>query len=187
MSIRRGEIIARLKATLDRERFEHSLRVEQVAQSLGKKWKVSRALLSPAALLHDCARRFGRPQLLKEAKKLCIMIDPVSRLEPKLLHAEIGARLAQKEFGIKSAAVLSAIRRHTIGAEKMSRLDKIIYLADHIEEGRDFGEVAKIRKLAYQDLDRAIALSTSNMIAFLLEQGLPIHAGTVATRNYYIK
>ncbi len=183
----RSMIIARLQQTLDKERFEHSLRAEIVALSLAKKWRVSDSLASTAALLHDCARRWDRPQLLRQAKRMGIAVDPVSRLEPKLLHAELGARLAKKEFGIGSAAVLNAIRRHTIGCEGMSKLDKIIYLADHIEEGRDFGGVKRVRRLAFRDLDKAIVASASNTIAYLLEKGLPIHAGTVATRNYYLK
>jgi HD superfamily phosphohydrolase YqeK len=35
-------------------------------------------------------------------------------------------------------------------------------------------------------LDRAVAESTSNMLKFLLKKGLPIHPGTVQTRNYYV-
>jgi predicted HD superfamily hydrolase involved in NAD metabolism len=186
LSNRREEIIARLKATLDPERFEHSLRVEKEALKLGKKWGVSNSLISPAALLHDCSRRLDRPGLLREARKLGISIDPVKRFEPKLFHAEISALIARREFGIKSRSVLQAIRRHTLGAEGMTKLDKVIYLADHIEEERDFKGINEMRKLSYKNLDWAIIASTSNMAAFLLENGLPIHPGTVQTRNYLI-
>ena len=181
----RSEIVNQLKAALDAERFEHSLRVEKTALALGKKWGVSREKIIPAALLHDCARRYDRRRLLKEAGKIGLEIDPIRRFEPKLFHAEISAYLAEKEFGIRSKAVLQAIRRHTVGAAGMSKLDKVIYLADHIEEGRDFAGVKKIRALAFKDLDRAVLLSTGNMIRYLVDFGLPIYPGTVETRNYF--
>src|SRR3989338_6510742 len=159
----------RLQETLGQERFEHCLRVEKAALKLGKKWRVSEKRIVPAALLHDCARRFERSGLLREAKRYGLEIDPVRRAEPKLFHAEISAILAKREFGIRDQAVLQAIERHTIGAPGMSRLDKIIYLADHIENGRDFPGVASIRRLAFQDLDRAVFESTNAMLRFLLE------------------
>lgn len=153
---------------------------------MGKKYGVSEAKIRLAALLHDCARRFDRKELLRTAKKIGLKIDPVREFEPKLLHAGISAWLAKKEFGVKSSAVLGAIRKHTVGSENMSLLEKIIYLSDHIEEGRSFPGVAKIRELANQDLDRAVAESTCRMLAFLLENDLPIYSGTVKTRNWYL-
>ena len=183
---KRIKIIKKLKETLDPERFEHSLRVEKTALALGKKWGVSKNKIIPAALLHDCARRFNRGELLREARKLGLEIDPVRKFEPKLFHAEIGAYLAKRDFGIKSAEILRAIRLHTVGAAGMSKLEKIIYLADHIEEGRNFRGAKKMRGLAFKNLDLAILESTTNMIRYLLEKGLPIYLGTIQTRNYFL-
>lgn len=183
---KRIKIIKKLKETLDPERFEHSLRVEKIALALGRRWKVSKKKIIPAALLHDCARRFDRKELLREAVKLSLKIDPVRRFEPKLFHAEISACLAKKEFGINSAEILRAIRLHTVGAAGMSKLEKIIYLADHIEEGRNFQGVKKMRALAFKNLDQAILASTTNMLKYLLEKRLPIYPGTIQTRNYFL-
>lgn len=183
---KRNEIVKKLKETLDPERFEHSLRVEKIALALGKKWQVGKRNIIPAALLHDCARRFNRNGLLREAKKLGIEVDPVRKFEPKLFHAEISAHLAKKEFGIKSAEILRAIRRHTIGGTGMSKLEKIIYLADHIEERRNFPGIKKMRSLAFKDLDQAMLASTTSMLKYLLARGLPIYPGTVRTRNYFL-
>jgi predicted HD superfamily hydrolase involved in NAD metabolism len=182
----REDIIKKLAKVLDRERFEHSLRVEKVAVRLAKKHRASKTKASLAALLHDCARQYSRQQLLKVARKLKLKIDAVSEFEPKLLHAELSARLAKRDFGVRSRDILDAIEKHTIGAPNMSKLEKIIYLADHIEEGRDFSGVSKIRRLAARDLDAAIIESSSRMLRFLLQKGLPIHPGTVKTRNHYL-
>jgi predicted HD superfamily hydrolase involved in NAD metabolism len=182
----RFAIISRLRQTLDSERFEHSLRVEKIARALAKKWKVSELQVIPAALLHDCARRFDRKGLLREAKKIGLKIDPVQKTEPKLLHAELSAYLAKKEFGVSAPSILKAIGRHTTGAPAMSRLEKVIYLADHIEEGRNFKGLHSIRALAFKNLDEAVLASTTRMIAYLLEAGLPIHPASMETRNYLL-
>lgn len=185
-NISRAEIIKKLKASLDQERFEHSLRVEKTAALLAQKHNASVKLASLAALLHDCARKHSRQGLLSQARKLKLKIDPVQKFEPKLLHAELSAHLAKQDFGIKAKAILSAIRKHTLGTQRMTKLEKIVYLADHIEEGRDFSGVKKIRALAIKDLDKAVLESASNMIKYLLENDLPVHPGTIQTRNYYL-
>jgi predicted HD superfamily hydrolase involved in NAD metabolism len=134
----RSWIVARLKATLDPERFAHSLRVEQVALALARRYRVNRNKASLAALLHDCARRDGRSGLLRKARRLGLTIGPLEAREPKLLHGELGVLLAREEFGVRDREILAAIRHHTTGRPGMSKLEKIVYLADHIEEGRGF-------------------------------------------------
>lgn len=183
----RSRIVKKLRETLGPERFEHSLRVEKIALALGKRYRVSSKKISPAALLHDCARRYDRKELLRKARKMGLKIDPVRKLEPKLFHGEIGARLARDEFGVRSSDILRAIRHHTTGAPGMSKLEKIVYLADHIEEGRDFPEVTRLRNLAFKNMDRAIFESASSMLRFLLEKKLPIYPETVLTRNSFLE
>jgi len=185
-NINRSGIIKTLKKSLDPERFEHSLRVEKTAVVLAQKHQVSQKAARLAALLHDCARKFSRKGLLTQARKLKLDIDPIQKFEPKLLHAELSALFAKRDFGIKSKAILNAIRRHTLGVPNMTKLDKIVYLADHLEEERDFSGVDKIRALAMKNLNLAILESTSNMIKYLIENNLPIHPGTIKTRNYYL-
>ncbi len=182
----RKEIIKALKETLGPERFEHSLRVEKIAVALARKYRVSTKKAGLAALLHDYSRKFTREELLKQAKKFGLKIDPIRKFEPKLFHAELSALLVKRDFGITSPEILEAIKKHTVGAPKMTKLEKIIYLSDHIEEGRDFCGVKKTRRLAFKNLDQAVIESTSNMLEYLLKEGLPIYPGTIQTRNYYL-
>ena len=46
--------------------------------------------------------------------------------------------LSRKEVGITDPEILQAITYHTSGHEKMTMLDKVIYVADYIEHGRKF-------------------------------------------------
>lgn len=183
---KRSEIIKKIRQTLDPERFGHSLRVEKTALQLGKTWGAPGEKVSLAALLHDCSRHYDKREMRREAEKLGLKMDSVRKFEPKLFHAELSACVAEKEFGIKSPDVLRAISLHTTGAENMSLLDKIIYLADHIEEGRDFQGISKLRKLAFKNLDQAVMESINCMLKYLLENNLPIYSETVKTRNYLL-
>ena len=180
------EIKSRLVLLLDSERFAHSLSVQKVAQALAQKHKVDFTNASLAGLLHDCARYMGSAQLLKKAEELKMEIHPVERLEPKLLHARLSAYVAEKEFKVKDPEILQAISRHTVGAESMSELDKVIYLADHIEPSRDFLGVEQVRKLAFEDMNKAIAECATLMLKALLDKKLPIYPPTLLTRNYYL-
>jgi predicted HD superfamily hydrolase involved in NAD metabolism len=124
--------------------------------------------------------------LLSLAVKLKFKIDPVSRLEPKLLHAPLSAYIARKEFGIRDRSILKAISGHTLGRKNMSTLEKIVYVADHTEESRTHAGVKKARSFAKNNIDKAIVAISSSMIRYLLDKGLPVHQGTYEVRNYYL-
>jgi predicted HD superfamily hydrolase involved in NAD metabolism len=186
MVLDRTIVLDKLKELLDAERYQHSLRVEENALKLARIHCASKTSASLAALLHDAARRYSRTEMLNQAKKEGLNIDPIQKKEPKLLHAALSAQIAAKTFGVSSPAVLNAIRKHTLGTPNMTKLEKIIYLADHLEEGRSYPGIEKLRQLAAKDLDQAIYASTNIMLQYLLENNLPIHPGTIATRNYYL-
>jgi predicted HD superfamily hydrolase involved in NAD metabolism len=182
----RKSIRRKLSKLLDEERLKHSENVEKIAVDLAKVWGEPKEKAGIAGLLHDCSRWMKPKQMLDEAKKQGVVFGEIEVKEPKLLHAKLSAHIARDDFGIDDIKILTAIERHTTGAPGMSTLDKIIYLADHIEPARDFKGIDDLRVLAYKDLDRAIVQSTSSMIEALMARGLPIYGGTIDTRNYYL-
>lgn len=76
----------------------------------------------------------------------------------------------KKEVGIKDKEVLKAIKYHTSGRPNMTLLEKIIYVADYIEPGRQFPGVEEVRELAKTSLDQALIKSLQNTITFLLKK-----------------
>ena len=58
--------------------------------------------------------------------------------------------------GVTDSAVIKAVAYHTTGRAQMSLLEKILYLADIIEPGREFDGVEKLREIAHADLERAL-------------------------------
>ena len=105
---------------------------------------------------------------------------------PALVHAKLGAYLAEREYGITEKEVLSAIRFHTTGKADMTLLEKIIYIADYIEPGRkEIPGLCAVRKAAFQNLDEAVALSAKGTIDYLTAAGNPIDPLTIETYEYY--
>ena len=75
--------------------------------------------------------------------------------------------------------MLSAIRRHTVGAEDMSLLDAIVYVADMVEPGRQsFDGLEKARELAREDIFKAVALCGKLTSAFNSKKGAKMHPVT---------
>ena len=60
----------------------------------------------------------------------------------------------------------------------MSLLEKIIFLADGIEEGRVFDGVEEIRKAAFEDLDRAMLISLEMTREKIENNGAYLHPYT---------
>ena len=99
-------------------------------------------------------------------------IDAFERAHPIVLHARLGAELARECYGVEDEAVLSAIRKHTVAAADMSRLDIIVYLADGLEPGRRFPERAHYARVAERDLEQALRELLSSTIRYLDSRGL---------------
>ncbi len=65
----------------------------------------------------------------------------------------------------------------------MTLLEKIIFLADYIEPGRQFKGVDDVRLLAKTDLDEAIIQALENTVSFLLRRRQLVYPKTIATYN----
>ncbi len=118
--------------------------------------------------------------------KYGIILDNAQKENPKLLHAITGAALAKDMFGV-SEEISQAIRWHTTGKPDMTTLEKIIYLADYIEPTRNFDGVEQLRELAYEDLDKALALGLEMSLEELRRQNVEPHRDTVEACLWYTR
>lgn len=176
-----------LENALSEKRFKHSLGVAEEAERLADKYGTDKKKAYLAGLVHDVAKEIDTDSARNMLKdRFGIRVDPVTYNVPKLLHAPLGACLAQTEFGIFDAEILDAVKYHTTAKADMSLLTKIIYMADYIEPNRDFEGVEELRKQAYQDLDEAIITGLDYTISELLSEGKMFHPDTVHARNYLI-
>ncbi len=168
---------------LKHTRIPHVLGTEETAAALALRWGADETAARRAALLHDCTKKFDREQHEAVCRLYDVKMDRDERETEKLLHAITGAAVARNVFGV-SREEESAIRWHTTGRADMSLLEKIIYLADYIEPTRDFCDLRELRKLAFEDLDRAMLLGLDMAVEDLREKGAPVHSNSVCARDY---
>lgn len=178
-----NEMIAKLQTMVSERRFQHSLRVKDVAQELARIYEADVEKIKVAAILHDCAKGYSCEELLKLCDELNVEVDQYAKLHKQLIHAPLGARIAQIQFGVEDVDILNAIQYHTTGRENMCMLEKIICISDYIEPKRSFDGVEKIRELAYIDIDKALFIAFSTTMAYIISKNYILHPMTVIARN----
>ena len=151
-------------------RVSHVLGCRQAAEELAKVHGADVTVAARAALLHDITKALDGPLQLTLCRAYGMMLSEFSRQNPKTLHQTTGALVAERIFG-EADAVVESIRWHTTGKADMNLLQKIIYVADYMEPNRDFPGVEELRRLAYEDIDKALQLGLSMTIEMLTQQG----------------
>lgn len=182
----RNDIRKKLKKELDKGRYEHTKGVMYTAGCLAMAhgYSVEKAML--AGLLHDCAKCIPNDEKIRMCEKNDILITAVEYDSPYLLHAKLGAYLAETEYKVSDPEILHSIKVHTTGEPDMSLLDKIVYIADYIEPGRDKApNLEEVRRLAFEDLDACMAKILSDTLKYLSSRGGSIDSTTKMTYEYY--
>lgn len=180
------EIMENLKSSLASKRYVHSLNVMETACALARRYNQDLEKAALAGLLHDCARKYPNHEFPGLCQKYGIAVDDICLRHPLLLHGPVGSFVARDEYQVADKEVLSAIYCHTTGKEDMTPLEKIVFLADFIEPGRDFDEVEKVRDIAFEDLDRALLKALDYAILFVIKKGDLIHQDSIKARNYLL-
>lgn len=168
------------------KRMPHVLGTEQEAVRLTQRYGGEEQEARIAALLHDCTKKLDMAEQLALCREFGLTLDDLERQALKLLHARTGAEIARRTFAV-SDGVYSAIRWHTTGHAGMTRLEKILYLADYIEPTRDFDGVDALRKVVYEDLDRGLLMGLTMTITEMESEGRPVHHHTMDAKNYLIE
>ncbi len=176
----------KLKKALDKERFEHTLGVMYTASCLAMAHGCDMEDARLAGLLHDCAKCIPNDEKISLCEKHKIHITPIEYENPSLLHAKLGALLAEKEYDVTNPELLHAIRVHTTGEPNMSMLDKIVYIADYIEPNRDKApNLTHVRELAFRNLDACMAEILHDTLTFLSGRKGSIDPATQVTYEFY--
>ncbi|TYQ15933.1 UNVERIFIED_CONTAM: putative HD superfamily hydrolase involved in NAD metabolism [Acetivibrio alkalicellulosi] len=183
----REEIKLKLKECISEKRYIHSLNVMDTAIELALRYGQDEEKAAIAGLLHDCAKDIGIDEIFTICEKHKLNVNEVEMLQPKLLHGPVGAVVAMEEFNVHDEDILNAIRYHTLGRENMTILEKIVFIADYIEPGRDFIGIEEVREIAFEDLDKTMIISIDNIISHIIAKGVLIHPIAIDTRNDIIK
>ena len=162
------------------KRLPHIQGTEEEAVRLAKHWGVDPERARRAAILHDCTKYWSLEEQVACCDKYGIQLDEMERTGVKFLHSKTGAAMAKYVFG-EPDDVYDAIFCHTTGKPGMNTFEKILYLADYMEPSRDFEGVEELRRLVYEDLDKAMIYGLEMTVEELKEKGAIIHPNTKGT------
>ena len=156
--------------------------VAKAAVLLAKKFGYDEKKAELAAILHDCAKGLEEKAPVKHLKKYKVKADAAALSIPQMIHSLLGPHVAKDIFKIRDKEILEAIRWHTTGRAGMSSLEKIIYIADFIEESREYSQAVKARKLLKKKgitLDMLVHRVVSEKLKYLRQKDFVIHDDSI--------
>lgn len=177
----------KLVGMLTPARYTHSLGVMETAVKMAQRFGADPEKARLAGLLHDCAKDIDFDEMLPLCDKLGVALDPVKREQKGLIHADLGAKLLETEFGITDPEIIGAVKYHTLGRENMTDLEKILYLADMIEPNRrSYDGLEELRRLCKTNLNCAMLFGVERSIDHIRHKRKKLHSQTLAAQQYFL-
>ena len=173
-----------LKERLDDYGYHHSLGAASTARDLALIYQVDPDEAYLAGLLHDWDRCILNEDIIARARAAGMELCPEALEAPKILHAHTGAQAVHETFPELPASVIAAIRHHTVGVPHMSNLDKVVYLADMVEPGREGPVVATLREMVGTiDLEALFIQAYQKSMLHLIHNHKVMHPDTCKVWN----
>ena len=180
-----------LKKEISEKRYKHSMGVMKKAEQLAKIYgeDVNKAKL--IGLAHDIGKELSKEEKLQYAIENKLGVDEIEKVNIGLLHAKIGADICKKRYGF-TKDMQDAIKYHTVANKNMNLLAKIIFVADKIEENRNYKKEEKqvkleeARRIAIEDIDKAVLYEIDMSLEYTLRKNELIHPDSIFTRNKII-
>ncbi|HAJ95089.1 MAG TPA: hypothetical protein DCP02_02535 [Actinobacteria bacterium] len=165
---------------MDPPLFNHSINTLEFALQMANSYEADINLfeLCMASILHDYGKIYDQDDLIRLAKKNKL---DISEFEPglkPLLHGLIGDFLVARDFGIKNKKILRSVKYHTIGSVNMSLEEKILFIADKVEKGREYEKVKEFRKIALKNINLCLIEVYKNIIIYVINKNCLLHPDT---------
>jgi nicotinate-nucleotide adenylyltransferase len=168
-----ADIVAKLKNAIGAKLYIHSANTAIFAARHAALAGVSFYKAFCAGLLHDCA------------KERVVSCEGYPTDSLAVVHQYMGAETIEKEYGITDPEIMSAVACHTTGKPAMSPLDKLIYIADKLEDGREYEGVEALRAALLRGLDEGFFAVLRSSAAHLKSKSTKADGLTKACMDYY--
>ena len=178
-----------LKQILSEKRYIHSIGAMEKAIKLAKRYGEDKEKSALTALAHDIAKEMTIEEYYKYAEENNIKLSKDDKMCTSVLHGIIGADIVKKKYGFTDE-MCRAIYYHTTGITNMTLLGKIVYVADKIEDSRDYPEAEALREKFNQreSLDEFILYDIDYYtLPKMIEKRKAIHPNTINVRNEIIE
>lgn len=191
-----------VRVRLSEKRCRHTLAVERMVARLcalycPKETEKMRA----AALLHDITKELSVSEQVVLCHAYGIPICEDDLLAPKTLHARTAAAQIPVEYPeFDDPTIVSAVRWHTTGHADMTLTEKLLYLADYIDDSRTFRNCVILRRYFWGAdpqsmtaqarevlLRDTLLLSYDMTVRDLLDEGTPVAVDTIEARNELLR
>lgn len=180
-----SDLRVKVMNSLEEKRFAHTLGVCAAAVKMAGVYKENPEKAYVAALLHDCAKNIPEDEMYELCEEKNVELDEYEKRMPALVHAKLGAQIAKEKYGVFDEDIINAVRWHTLGRKEMSRLEKIIFVADMVEENRKFPGVDRLRAKMYDNLEHMVYLCYEATVKFNEEKGGKIHPDAYSAMEYF--
>ena len=168
------EIVEKIKQYVSEPRFHHITSMTEMAVSLADCYKEDRELVWLTSMLHDIAKDYSVEDMMSVAQKYGYTLSNLSFRYHANMHGEVGALIAEHEFGLKDPTALNAIKYHVSGRPDMTTLEKIIFFSDRAEPGRpNFALNQYLYRIARTNLDEAILRCLRSILDYMETHQIP--------------
>lgn len=184
INLDRPALLALLEEKMDKQRYEHVLRVEATGLELARQYGESQVKTSIACLLHDAMKNESD----ESSRQTIISTNlPLNLLDygNAIWHGPLAAVFANKQLDLSDEDILNAIANHTYGSDHMSVLEQIVFVADYIEPERDFPAAQKARLIARKNLLAAVGYISQQTLLHLVGKRQRIYPQSFYTYNAY--
>ena len=165
------------------DKSRHIFGVCETAKSLARHYNADENKAEVAALFHDMFKDITDEELKDYAKNLGLEEKYQNNIN--LAHSKIAAAIMASDYNISDEDILNAVKYHTTGRVGMSLLEKIIFIADVIEPGRDYPGVEEVRELVYKDLAEACLTAMKNSVEYVRAKGNFIDEDTLEAIDWF--
>ena len=180
------KMMKKLEKYLDEDRYAHTMGVMYMCAALAMAHGYDLNAAQTAGLLHDCAKCIPNKKKLKLCEQHQIQLTDFEKNHPVLIHAKLGAYIAEEKYDIEDPEILSSIVWHTTGKPAMTKLEKIVYIADYIEPLRDKAKgLEEVRKTAFRDLDDCMYVILRNTLEYLGDDPKEVDKNSKDAFAYY--
>ena len=180
------------------KRFNHTAAVEDMVVRLASLFCPEEIpALRAAALLHDITKEYDIPTQMAILRGAGEELCPGDEFSHKTFHARTAALIIPEMYpDFASETVISAVRWHTTGRDGMTITEKLLYLADYIDDSRIFPDCVRLRGYFWNarpenmtmeerltHLRRTLIMSFDMTMRALLSEGAVISPDTALARN----
>ena len=172
------------------KRFAHSISVGHCAETLAQVYGADMFSARVAGILHDWEKLLSDADTLELAERFRIQVEAPYQKIVGLLHGPLAAKTLPAIYPWLSNEILSAIQKHTAGDRQMSRLDKILYVADLIEPLHpNFTAVEESRNVYLRggSLDELYESAFCNVMMYVISSRRYLYPNSIALYNEMIE